>query len=98
MDVESGRWAGRAIVAAGLVAAASGCTRDRPIRPFGSVHTYDSTVVPGPLGHPRGRMIQPQAPGIDLVRRPSIVPPGMASPSAPFDPSAQPAGGTFGRF
>ncbi len=51
-----------------------------PIRPFGSVHTYTGTVVPGPQGHPRGRMVPPQSPGIDLVRKPDS-----------FDPATRPA-------
>jgi hypothetical protein len=78
----------------GLVAAAmlaAGCGKDRPIRPFGSVHTNDFTVVPGPKGHPRGQMVPQQAPGIDLVRRP-IAP----DPAAAFDASARQVGSGMG--
>jgi hypothetical protein len=80
-----------ALVLFGLSAA--GCANDgtrRPIKPFGSVHTYSSTVVPGPRGHPRGQMVQPQAPGIDLVRDPA--PLNSTPPSLmPRDASAIPA-------
>ena len=74
----------------------SGCARDRasarPIAPFGTVRTYNSTVVPGPAGHPRGQMIAPQAPGIDLVRSPGPTDPQPESaiPSA-VDLSTLPA-------
>ena len=74
---------------------APGCAGDRPrrpIAPFGSVRTYTETVVPGPAGHPRGQMIAPQAPGIDLVRRPGATDPRpVAGTSSAVDPSARPA-------
>lgn len=77
-----------------LALSAPGCSGERasrrPIPPFGAVQTYNSTVVPGPIGHPRGKMVLPQAPGIDLVKRPAFMdstPPGLT----PRDPSALPA-------
>jgi hypothetical protein len=64
------RLSARRIAIAWLALAAVGCGKPTwwPIRPFGSVRSYNETVVPGPKGHPRGQMVQPQAPGIDLVR------------------------------
>lgn len=75
---------------------ASGCARDRSsarrIAPFGSIQTYSSTVVPGPAGHPRGKMIAPQAPGIDLVRRSDSIDPQTMDPNFPaVDLSTRPA-------
>jgi hypothetical protein len=72
---------------------AAGCANDgtrRPIKPFGSVHTYSSTVSPGPQGRPRGQMVRPPALGIDLVRRPA---PMASTPAGlmPRDLSAIPA-------
>ncbi len=84
---------GLALAVTGLIAAASGCASDRPIKPFGSVHSYSQTVVPGPKGHPRGQMVLPQTPGIDLVHKPGAVgTPPVASPPSAFDASARPAG------
>jgi hypothetical protein len=65
--MDGGRWRVGVVVAAMM---AAGCGHDRPIRPFGSVHTNSFTVAPGPLGHPRGQMVPQQAPGIDLVNQP----------------------------
>jgi hypothetical protein len=64
--------------------AALGCANASwwPIRPFGSVHTYTGTVVPGPQGHPRGQMVRPQSPGIDLVRQPGSLDPATRPASA----------------
>jgi hypothetical protein len=59
-----------------------GCSRyresGRPIAPFGSVQTYNQTVVPtGP--RPRGKMLNPNAFGIDLAKK-----------AAPVDESTRP--------
>jgi hypothetical protein len=65
-----------------LLIATVGCGKPSwwPIRPFGSVQTYTQTVLPTPEGHPRGRMVTPVAPGVDIVRR-----------GGSLDPAARPA-------
>jgi hypothetical protein len=80
MDGITGRTARLFLTFAVLTSA--GCSNASwwPIRPFGAVHTYTGTVVPGPQGHPRGHMVPPQSPGIDLVRK-----------SGSLDPAARPA-------
>lgn len=89
----------RALTLAAALLASAGCARDRPIRPFGSVQTYNSTVAPGPSGHPRGEMPRPQALGIDLVRRSSGVgPPPMPGAPTSFDPQTRPAGAPMTSF
>jgi hypothetical protein len=52
--------------------AAIGCANSSwwPIRPFGSVHTYDGTVFPSARDRPRGRMVGPPAPGFSIAAEP----------------------------
>jgi hypothetical protein len=40
----------------------------RSVAPFGSVQTYNQTVVPV-VPRPRGKMVNPNAFGIDLVKK-----------------------------
>jgi hypothetical protein len=41
-----------------------------PIRPFGSVHTYDGTIFRSAGDRPRGRMVGPPAPGFSIAADP----------------------------
>jgi hypothetical protein len=53
----------------------------RPVAPFGSVQTYTQTVVPYGA-RPRGRMVGPPAPGIDLGKNDATIDPAARAVSA----------------